>query len=129
MKALGLLVAAAAIGGGVYLYQQDKKQKSATTAPTPGIPVPVYGPDGAIIGYVTPTGIYPNQAPGGPLYRPPRTQTAGLIETGGCVACGGGMSPRYTATGEVYDSCTSCEDDYRRMRHLTSSVALAGAFR
>ena len=117
---LGLLVAAAAGIGGYALYKAAE-QKQASTAPVPGQPVPVYGPNGAIIGYVTPTGIYPNQAPGGPSYVPPATTSGmvdGMIVTTGCVAC-----------GSLDAGDCECESDYRRMRYLTQSVALAGAFR
>lgn len=126
--ALGLLVAAAAGIGGYALYKQSEKQ--ASTAPVPGTPVPVYGPNGAIIGYVTPTGIYPNQAPGGPVYVPPSPRAAaGEISTAGCIACGQSVQYRRGPYGELEEHCLGCESDYRRMRHLTHTVALAGAMR
>lgn len=121
---MGLLLGLGAAAVGVTLWKASEA-KAASTAPTPGTPVPVYGPNGAIIGYVTPTGIYPNQAPGGPVYTPPLRR----IETAGCVACGGALTPRYYPNGELIEECVGCEEDYQRMRHLTQSVALAGAFR
>ncbi len=123
MKAIGILLGLGAAAGGYYLYQHEK-DKQASTAPTPGAPVPVFGPDGAIIGYATPTGIYPNQAPGAPRYSPP--SAAGLISTAGCLACGS-HKRRRRADGRI--DCDGCESDRARMQHLTSSVALAGAFR
>jgi len=117
---MGLLLGLGAAVGGYALYKAEEKRRN--TAPTIGVPVPVYGPNGAIIGYATPSGIYPNQAPGGPTYTPPKTSTEGVIDgviVSGC--CGG--------CGAFDGGDCKCDDDYRRMQGLTNRMAFAGAFR